>query len=61
MQALENTKNNPSGKLHNQETLLAVIKKQKAELDKQRKQIFRMEKDCERYKNELKIVKDFNN
>jgi len=56
-QNVENEKNNPNGKQHNQETLLAVIKKQRNELEKYKKVIIRLEKDVDRYRNEAKLVK----
>jgi hypothetical protein len=55
---LENLKNNPSGKVHNQEKLLTVIKKQRSDLEIQKRTIVRLEKDVERLKQEQRRVNE---
>lgn len=57
---MEDRKNNPSGKPLNQEALLAIIKKQKFQLDCQNKKIVRLEKDVDRYKREISRLENLN-
>lgn len=57
---LENYKNNPTGKVIQQEQLLSLIKKYKFQVETLKQQIIRLEKDNLRYKQDIKHVTDQN-
>lgn len=60
MVAVENYKNNPKGKIINQEYLLTMVKRYKFQVDNLKSRIARLEKDNNRYKTELKYSCDKN-
>lgn len=60
LQAIEDMKNNPTGRIMNQEALLALIKRQKFQIENYKQKIDRLSKDVDRYKAEINLLKEQN-
>jgi len=60
LKEVQNIKNNPRGKVINQEKLLSICHKQKTDIETKDLKITRLEKDCERYRKEIKRLKEQN-